>query len=93
MQIRGCVLVAYVLTYRIKIGWLQRTVGKKIVMGKPLGLLLGALTIGVIIGVVFQLAYTTLEIGPELGVLFALLGLVLSLLVRAGWHAFLGRGE
>jgi uncharacterized membrane protein YciS (DUF1049 family) len=59
-------------------------------MGRLLGLLLGALTIGVIIGVFFQLAYPDTEISSDLGLLFALGGLVLSWLLRAGWHALRG---
>jgi uncharacterized membrane protein YciS (DUF1049 family) len=59
-------------------------------MGRLLGLLLGALTIGVIIGVFFQLAYPDTKISSDLGLLFALVGLVLSWLLRAGWHALRG---
>jgi hypothetical protein len=59
-------------------------------MGKLLGLLLGALAIGVIIGVFFQLAYPDTEISSDLGLLFVLVGLVLSWLLRAGWHALRG---
>jgi hypothetical protein len=59
-------------------------------MGKLLGLLLGALAIGVIIGVFFQLAYPDTEISSDLGLLFVLVGLVLSGLLRAGWHALRG---
>jgi uncharacterized membrane protein YciS (DUF1049 family) len=59
-------------------------------MGRLLGLLLGALTIGVIIGVFFQLAYPDTELSSDLGLLFALVGLVLSWLLRAGWHALRG---
>jgi hypothetical protein len=59
-------------------------------MGKLLGLLLGALAIGVIIGVFFQLAYPDTEISSDLGLLFVLVGLVLSWLLRAGWHGLRG---
>jgi len=66
--------------------------GKKIlVMGKLLGLLLGALSIGVTVGVVFQLAYPDTRITSDLGLLFALVGLVLSWLIRAGWQVLRGR--
>jgi hypothetical protein len=93
IRIKGCArLEDRVFTsfwfYRFGAG---STLGKKIVMGKLLGLLLGALAIGVVIGVVFELTYPNTEISPELGLLFALLGLILSLLVRAGWHALVGR--
>jgi hypothetical protein len=60
-------------------------------MDKLLGLLLGALALGVIVGVLFQLAYPDTPIGSNLGLLFALVGLVLSWLIRAGWHALRGR--
>jgi hypothetical protein len=70
---------------------LEGAVSKKIGMGGILGLLLGALTIGVIIGVFFQLAYPGTEISSDLSLLFLLVGLVLSWLIRAGWQAF--RGE
>jgi hypothetical protein len=63
------------------------------VMSKLHGLLLGALVIAVIIGVVFQLAYPDTEISSDLGLLFALVGLVLSWLLRAGWQALRGRQE
>jgi hypothetical protein len=62
-------------------------------MGKLLGLLLGALAIGVIVGVLFQFAYQDTPISPNLGLLFALVGLVLSWLIRAGWHALRGRQD
>jgi hypothetical protein len=66
--------------------------GQKIsVMGKLLGLLLGALSIGVTVGVVFQLAYPDTRITSDLGLLFALVGLVLSWLIRAGWQVLRGR--
>ena len=70
---------------------LQYPVGKKIGMGKLLGLLLGALSIGVSVGVLFQLAYPDTEISSDLGLLFALVGLVLSWLIRAGWQVLRGR--
>jgi hypothetical protein len=70
---------------------LQYPVGKKIGMGKLLGLLLGALSIGVSVGVLFQLAYPDAEISSDLGLLFALVGLVLSWLIRAGWQVLRGR--
>ena len=69
---------------------MEGAVGKKIVMERLLGLLLGALTIGVSIGVLFQLAYPDTEITSELGLLFALVGLLLSWLLRAGWQALRG---
>ena len=59
-------------------------------MARSLGLLLGALIVGVIIGVLFQLAYPDTEISSDLGLLFALIGLVLSWLIRAGWQALRG---
>jgi hypothetical protein len=59
-------------------------------MARSLGLLLGALIVGVIIGVLFQLAYPDTEISSDLGLLFALVGLVLSWLIRAGWQALRG---
>ena len=61
-------------------------------MNRMLGLLVGALAVGVTIGVLFELAYPDTEISPELGLLFALVGLVSSWLIRAGWHAARGRG-
>jgi hypothetical protein len=63
------------------------------VMSKLHGLLLGALVIAVIIGVFFQLAYPDTEISSDLGLLFALVGLVLSWLLRAGWQVLRGRQE
>jgi hypothetical protein len=60
-------------------------------MGNLLGLLLGALAIGIIVGVLFQFAYPDTPISSNLGLLFALVGLVLSWLIRAGWHALRGR--
>jgi hypothetical protein len=60
-------------------------------MGNLLGLLLGGLAIGVIVGAVFQLAYSDTEITSDLGLLFALVGLVLSWLIRAGWQVLRGR--
>jgi hypothetical protein len=63
---------------------------KNIIMVRFLGLLLGALAIGVILGVFFQLTYPDTEISSDLGLLFALVGLVLSWLLRAGWHALRG---
>lgn len=62
-------------------------------MSRMLGLLIGALAIGVTIGVLFELAYPDTEISPELGLLFALAGLVSSWLIRAGWQAARGRAE
>jgi divalent metal cation (Fe/Co/Zn/Cd) transporter len=61
------------------------------VMSKFLGLLLGALAIGIVVGVVFQFSYPTIEISPDLGLLFALVGLVLSWLIRAALQALRGR--
>ena len=59
-------------------------------MGKLLGVFLGALAIGIVIGVVFQFTYPATEISPDLGLLFALIGLILSWLVRAAWQAWRG---
>ena len=53
--------------------------------------MLGALTIGMIAGVLFQFAYPSAEISPRLGMLFALVGLVLSWLIRASWQILRGR--
>ena len=50
----------------------------------------GIAAIGVILGVFFQLTYPDTEISSDLGLLFALVGLVLSWLLRAGWHALRG---
>ena len=52
--------------------------------------MLGALAIGIVIGVVFQFTYPATEISPDLGLLFALVGLILSWLVRAAWQAWRG---
>lgn len=60
------------------------------VMNGLLGLLLGALAIGIVIGVVFQFTYPATAIGPDLGLLFALVGLVLSWLFRAVWQGWRG---
>lgn len=62
-------------------------------MGKLLGLFLGALAIGVIVGVLFQLTYPNTQISPDLGLLFALVGLVLSWLIRAAWQVWRGSQE
>jgi hypothetical protein len=62
-------------------------------MPQLLGLLLGALTIGMIAGVLFQFTYPSTEISPGLGMLFALVGLVLSWLIRASWQILRGRQE
>lgn len=60
-------------------------------MPRLLGLLLGALTIGMIAGVLFQFTYPSAEISPRLGMLFALVGMVLSWLIRASWQILRGR--
>jgi hypothetical protein len=62
-------------------------------MGKLLGLLLGGLAIGVIVGVLFQVAYPNTQISSDLGLLFALVGLVLSWLIRTAWQVLRGRQE
>jgi hypothetical protein len=62
-------------------------------MGKLLGLLLGALGLAIIVGVLFQLTYPNTEINSDLSLLFALVGLILSWLVRAGWQALWGKHD
>ena len=94
--IRGCGPVGYVIKTSkflpISLGTFPALTPKE-VMGKLLGLLLGGLAIGVIVGVVFQMAYPNAQISPDLGLLFALVGLVLSWLVRAAWHTLRGRQQ
>lgn len=60
-------------------------------MTKLFGILVGALAAGVILGVLFHLAYPYVEITPTLGLLFALVGLILSGLIRAAWLGFSGK--
>ena len=94
--IRGCGSIACVIKTSKFLPFCLGTfpaLTPKEVMGKLLGLLLGGLAIGVIVGVVFQMAYPNAQISPDLGLLFALVGLVLSWLVRAAWHTLRRRQQ
>lgn len=55
------------------------------------GLVVSALLLALLLGVVFSHVFPEVGVSTELGLLFAVVGLALSLAVRAGWRRLRGR--
>ena len=56
-----------------------------------LGVVAGALVIGVLLGVLFHIYYPSIRISSQLSLLFAFLGLLIAMGLRAVWQAILRR--
>lgn len=58
-----------------------------------ISLVVGALFFAILLGVVFSYLFPEVGPSPELGLLFAIIGLALSLMVRAIWRRLRGRRQ